>query len=445
MTVDSRYIWAAILVAIAVVLVAAETAVARVTRVRAEEFRREGRRGSATLLTVVSDRSRYVNVLLFLHLTASTSAIILVFDGIDDAVRGNPVAAVLITTAIMVVVGFVALGVAPRTLGRQRADQIALTVAPVVRLLAGLLGPLTTLLIILGNAITPGKGYREGPFATAAELRELVDIAEADEVIEEDERQMIHSVFELGDTVAREVMVPRTEMVFIERSKTLRQGQSLCLRSGFSRIPVIGEGSDDVIGVVYLRDITRRIYEHRDAENSERVESLMRPAYLVPDSKRCDELLREMQADRVHMAILVDEYGGTAGLVTIEDVLEEIVGDISDEYDVGAPDVENLADGALRVSARLHVEDLAELLDVDIDSEEEGIDTVGGLMALRLGVVPIPGSSIQLNGWTLTAEQSIGRRHRISTILVEPPADRGVEEPEDTDRDDAALDLSEQI
>ena len=445
MTVDSRYIWAAILVAIAVVLVAAETAVARVTRVRAEEFRREGRRGSATLLTVVSDRSRYVNVLLFLHLTASTSAIILVFDGIDDAVRGNPVAAVLITTAIMVVVGFVALGVAPRTLGRQRADQIALTVAPVVRLLAGLLGPLTTLLIILGNAITPGKGYREGPFATAAELRELVDIAEADEVIEEDERQMIHSVFELGDTVAREVMVPRTEMVFIERSKTLRQGQSLCLRSGFSRIPVIGEGSDDVIGVVYLRDITRRIYEHRDAENSERVESLMRPAYLVPDSKRCDELLREMQADRVHMAILVDEYGGTAGLVTIEDVLEEIVGDISDEYDVGAPDVENLADGALRVSARLHVEDLAELLDMDIDSEEEGIDTVGGLMALRLGVVPIPGSSIQLNGWTLTAEQSIGRRHRISTILVEPPADRGVEEPEDTDRDDAALDLSEQI
>ena len=445
MTVDSRYIWAAILVAIAVVLVAAETAVARVTRVRAEEFRREGRRGSATLLTVVSNRSRYVNVLLFLHLTASTSAIILVFDAIDDAVRGNPVAAVLVTTAIMVVVGFVALGVAPRTLGRQRADQIALTLAPVVRLLAGLLGPLPKVLIFLGNAITPGKGYREGPFATAAELRELVDIAEADEVIEEDERQMIHSVFELGDTVAREVMVPRTEMVFLERSKTLRQGQSLCLRSGFSRIPVIGEGSDDVIGVVYLRDLTRRIYEHREAENSERVESLMRPAYLVPDSKRCDELLREMQADRVHMAILVDEYGGTAGLVTIEDILEEIVGDISDEYDTGAPDVEELADGALRVSARLHVEDLAELLDMEIDSEEEGIDTVGGLMALRLGVVPIPGSSIQLNGWTLTAEQSIGRRHRISTILVEPPADRVHEDVEETDRDDAALNLSEQI
>lgn len=445
MTVDSRYIWAAILVVIAVVFVAAETAVARVTRVRAEEFRREGRRGAATLLTVVSDRSRYVNVLLFLHLTASTSAIILVFDAIDDATRGNAVAAVLTSTAIMVVIGFVALGVAPRTLGRQRADQIALTVAPVVRLLASLLGPLTSLLIILGNAITPGKGYREGPFATAAELRELVDIAEADEVIEEDERQMIHSVFELGDTVAREVMVPRTEMVFIERSKTLRQGQSLCLRSGFSRIPVIGEGSDDVIGVVYLRDITRRIFEHRDAENAERVESLMRPAYLVPDSKRCDDLLREMQADRVHLAVLVDEYGGTAGLVTIEDILEEIVGDISDEYDMGGPEVEHLSDGSMRVSARLHVEDLAELLDMEIDSEEEGVDTVSGLMALRLGVVPIPGSSILLNGWTLTAEQSVGRRHRISTILVEPPADRAAEETEEPDHDDATVNLSEQI
>lgn len=438
---DTRY-WVALgLIALAFVLVAAETAVGRVTRVRAEELQREGKTGSSALMIVVSDRSRYVNVLLFLHMVCSTLAVILVFDAFDDQFKGDALRAILVTAAIMVFVTFVALGVAPRTLGRQNADRIALRVAPLARFFAALLGPLTRLLILIGNAITPGQGYREGPFATAAELRELVDLAEADEVIEEDERAMIHSVFELGDTVAREVMVPRTEMVFVEKGKTLRQAVSLCLRSGFSRIPVIGEGSDDVIGVAYLRDMTRRIFEHREAEQSEKVESLMRPAYLVPDSKRCDELLKEMQADRVHMAILVDEYGGTAGLVTIEDVLEEIVGDITDEYDITAPEVERLSEGGFRVSSRMHVEDFAELAGIDIDAEQEGVDTLGGLLALRLGVVPIPGSSIEVQGWVLTAEQAMGRRHRVGTILAVPPTN--FVEDEDQDLDDADVDLGQ--
>jgi CBS domain containing-hemolysin-like protein len=437
---DSRFVIAAVLVAIAAVLVASETAVARVTRVRAEELSRDGRRGAAALIRVVADRSRYVNVLLFLHLVASTLAVVLVFDAVDELM--SPAAAIVVAVAVMVIVNFVALGVAPRTLGRQHPDRIALRAAPIARLLAALLGPLTRLLILVGNAITPGRGYREGPFASAAELRELVDLAEADEVIEEDERQMIHSVFELGDTVAREVMVPRTEMVFVERNKTLRQALSLCLRSGFSRIPVIGEGNDDVIGVAYLRDITRRMFEHRDSEHSERIDSLMRPAYLVPDSKRCDVLLREMQADRVHMAILVDEYGGTAGLVTIEDVLEEIVGDITDEYDIAAPEVEALSDGVYRVSSRMHVEDFADLIGIKIDAEEEGVDTLGGLLALRLGVVPIPGSSIEIEGWTLTAEQALGRRHRVGTVVAMPPSEPRVD---DDDLDDADVELPEEL
>jgi CBS domain containing-hemolysin-like protein len=437
---DSRFIIAAVLVAIAALLVASETAVARVTRVRAEELGREGRRGAAALIRVVGDRSRYVNVLLFLHLVASTVAVVLVFDAVDELL--NPAAAIVVAVAVMVIVNFVALGVAPRTLGRQHPDRIALRAAPIARLLAALLGPLTRLLILVGNAITPGRGYREGPFASAAELRELVDLAEADEVIEEDERQMIHSVFELGDTVAREVMVPRTEMVFVERNKTLRQALSLCLRSGFSRIPVIGEGNDDVIGVAYLRDITRRMFEHRDSEHTERIDSLMRPAYLMPDSKRCDVLLREMQADRVHMAILVDEYGGTAGLVTIEDVLEEIVGDITDEYDIAAPEVEILSDGVYRVSSRMHVEDFADLIGIKIDAEEEGVDTLGGLLALRLGVVPIPGSSIEVEGWTLTAEQALGRRHRVGTVVAMPPSEP---RPEGDDLDDADVELPEEL
>jgi CBS domain containing-hemolysin-like protein len=437
---DSRFVIAAVLVAIAAMLVASETAVARVTRVRAEELSRDGRRGAAALIRVVGDRSRYVNVLLFLHLVASTVAVVLVFDAVDE--RLSPGLAIVVAVTAMVIVNFVALGVAPRTLGRQHPDRIALRAAPIARLLAALLGPLTRLLILVGNAITPGRGYREGPFASAAELRELVDLAEADEVIEEDERQMIHSVFELGDTVAREVMVPRTEMVFVERNKTLRQALSLCLRSGFSRIPVIGEGNDDVIGVAYLRDITRRMFEHRDSEHTERIDSLMRPAYLVPDSKRCDVLLREMQADRVHMAILVDEYGGTAGLVTIEDVLEEIVGDITDEYDIAAPEVEALSDGIYRVSSRMHVEDFADLIGIKIDAEEEGVDTLGGLLALRLGVVPIPGSSIEIEGWTLTAEQALGRRHRVGTVVAMPPSEPRLESEE---LDDADVELPEEL
>ena len=418
---------AVVLVVVAALLVMAETAIGRVSRGRVEDLEREGVRGSARLLDIVADRPRYVNVLLFLSTVASVTAIALVsYVGIAtlQEVRGWPVwLALLVVVALMVIVNYVVLGVAARTLGRQHADRIALRSAGAAGLLAGILGPLATLLIVLGNALTPGRGYREGPFATQAELRELVDFAEAEDLIEDDERQMIHSVFELGDTFAREVMVPRTEMIYIERHKTLRQALSLGLRSGFSRIPVIGENSDDVIGIVFLKDIVRRVFDRRDAEQTETVESLMRPAFMVPDSKQVDELLKDMQAARTHMAIVVDEYGGTAGIVTIEDVLEEIVGEIDDEYDTAAPEVAKLENGSVRVSARMHVDDFADLIDVDVESEDEGVDTVLGLMGKRLGRVPIPGATIDVEGWRLTAEQGMGRRNRIGSVLavrVEP-------------------------
>lgn len=413
---------AVVLVVVAALLVMAETAIGRVSRGRVEDLQRDGVRGSNRLLDVVADRPRYVNVLLFLSTIASVTAIALVsyvgIAGLQED-RGWPVwLALLVVVALMVVVNYVVLGVAARTLGRQHADRIALRSAGVASLLAGILGPFATFLIILGNALTPGRGYREGPFATQAELRELVDIAEAEDLIEDDERQMIHSVFELGDTFAREVMVPRTEMIYIERDKTLRQALSLGLRSGFSRIPVIGENSDDVIGIVFLKDVVRRVFDRRDAEQTETVESLMRPAFMVPDSKQVDELLKDMQAARTHMAIVVDEYGGTAGIVTIEDVLEEIVGEIDDEYDTAAPEVAKLDDGAVRVSSRMHVDDFADLIEVDIESEDEGVDTVLGLMGKRLGRVPIPGATIDVDGWRLTAEQGMGRRNRIGSVLA---------------------------
>src|SRR5260221_1942703 len=253
----------------------------------------------------------------------------------------------------------------------------------------------------------------------------MVDLVERRRVIEPGERAMIHSVFELGDTIVREVMVPRTDMIFVERSKTLRQALSLALRSGFSRIPVMGENEDDSVGIAYLKDIVTRSYEHREGESVEKVDSIMRPATFVPESKPVDALLGEMQARQIHLAIVIDEYGGTAGLVTIEDILEEIVGEIADEYDKEQPPVEWLGEGRARVTARLPVEELAELFRVRIEAED--VETVGGLLAQRLGRVPIAGSVATVAGLRLTAESLAGRRNRIGTVTVERAASSGAE------------------
>ncbi len=406
---------ALVMVLFAAVFVATETALARVSKATVEQLRKDGNKRAARLSKLLDDRAKYVNSLLFAHLTLSTIAVVLVTTASLGIFVDNN-AALVSSSVIMVLVGYILLGVAPQTLGRQKSDQISLSTVRLTRMVTVVFGPLTRLFILIGNAITPGQGFREGPFSTQAELRELVDMAGADSVIEDDERQMIHSVFELGDTIAREVMVPRTEMVWIETHKTLRQAMSLGLRSGYSRIPVVGEGIDDIVGVVYIKDIARRVFEHQESQSTERVSDLMRPAFMVPDSRSVDELLRDMQSARTHLAVLVDEYGGTAGLVTIEDVLEEIVGEIADEHDVLGPDVEELANGEYRVSSRLHVDDLAELLELEID--DEGVDTVGGLMAKRLGIVPIPGASVDIESWKLTAESTAGRRHRIDTVLI---------------------------
>ena len=410
------FLIATVLVVLAGVLVGAETALTRVSRVSIEQAKRDGVRKSGRLLNMLDDRAKYVNALLFAHLALSTIAVVVVTAGFLE-VASDGSYALMLSAVTMVPVGYVLLGVAPQTLGRQHAERYALRFSGLIAIVTLILGPFTRLFILLGNAITPGKGFTEGPFSTQAELRELVDMAGADSVIEDDERQMIHSVFELGDTVAREVMVPRTEMVWIERSKTLRQAMSLSLRSGYSRIPVVGENIDDIVGVIYVKDISRRIFEHTESQTTERVDEHMRPAFMVPDSRSVDELLRDMQTARTHLAVLVDEYGGTAGLVTIEDVLEEIVGDIADEYDVAAPDIEELSEGAFRISSRLHIDDLADLLHIELVDED--VDTVSGLMAKRLGIVPLPGAQVTIGAWVLTAESAAGRRNRIGTVHVE--------------------------
>jgi CBS domain containing-hemolysin-like protein len=315
------------------------------------------------------------------------------------------------------VVSYVLVGVGPRTIGRQHPYAVSLVAAGLIRALGYVLGPLSRLLIVVGNAITPGRGFREGPFSSEVELRELVDLAQERGVVDEDEREMIHSVFELRATIAREVMVPRTEIIWIEQAKSVRQALALSLRTGYTRVPVIGESVDDIVGVVNVKDLVKAVLEEGGAART--VDELMRPAEFVPDSKRLDDLLKEMQLSRNHMAIAVDEYGGTAGLLTIEDIIEEIVGEITDESDTDdRPPVEHLDNGSVRVSSRLPVEDLGELFGAEF--EDLDVETVGGLMAQRLGRVPLPGAEAIIGDLRLRAEggkDSRGRM-RITTVVV---------------------------
>jgi CBS domain containing-hemolysin-like protein len=404
-----------VLVVLAGVITMAEAALSSFSRARAGELVAEARPGAVRLQALLADRARYLNTALFIRLTTEIAAAVLVTVLFLDALSPRW-AAVLASVATMAVVSYVVIGVGPRTLGRQQADRVALAAAGPVTLVTRVLGPLSSLLILIGNALTPGRGFRQGPFASEAELREMVDMAEASMLIEADERQMIHSVFELGDTLTREVMVPRTDMIFIEHDKTLRQCLSLALRSGFSRIPVIGDDIDDVVGVAYLKDVVRRVYDNRDAETIERVESVMRAPIFVPDSKPVDDLLREMQSARTHVGVVIDEYGGTAGLVTIEDVLEEIVGEIDDEYDSAGVAVERLSDGSVRVSSRMNIEELGDLFGLELSDDD--VDSVGGLLAKQLGRVPIPGAMAEVGGLHLRAESTAGRRNRVGTVLV---------------------------
>ena len=395
---------------------AADAAIAGYSRARAQELAAQGRSRAERLVAVLEDAPRYLNTALLLRLACEISAIVLVTLVVGDTVGGAWWETLLITIGAMLVVSFVVIGVAPRTLGRQHADTVATLSAGPLMGLTRVLGPLPKLLILVGNAITPGRGFREGPFSTETELREMVDMAEASALIESSESKMLHSVFELGETTVREVMVPRNDVVFIEHHKNLRQTMSLFLRSGFSRVPVIGENLDDILGMAYLKDVVRRDFENPRAELTQPVAEVMRPVLWVPESQRVDTLLAQMQADRQHIAAVVDEYGGTAGLITIEDLLEEIVGEITDEYDVDHIDVDHLEDGAVRVSSRYPIDDLDELFGFDV--EEDDVDSVGGLMAKHLGVVPIPGSSVEAHGLHFTAEDTAGRRNKVGTVLI---------------------------
>ena len=397
-------------------LAATESALTSISRVLIEQL--ESKRGGELLRKFSLQPAKYLNVILLVRKTCELTATVLLA---SILLRNYPSAqAMSLTVLIMVIVSYVVVGVGPRTIGKQHPHTWARAGIGVAFFLAFILGPVTKLLIAIGNAITPGVGFRTGPFTNEAELRDLVDQAHERGLVESDEHEMIHSVFELGDTLGRELMVPRTEMVWIEKDKSLRQALSLALRSGFSRVPVIGESLDQIIGIAYVKDLAKRTLDHHDAENNERVEQHMRPATFVPESKIAADLLKEMQRDQIHLAIVVDEYGGTAGIITIEDILEEIVGEIADEFDDGVEAFTWISEGKARAKATLHIEDLADELGIEISEEDfEDVDTIGGLMAQKLGRVPIAGSTITVGQYLITSERPVGRRRRISSVLIE--------------------------
>jgi CBS domain containing-hemolysin-like protein len=270
--------------------------------------------------------------------------------------------------------------------------------------------------VTIGSAAAPGAPAGDEAFFSEQEFRELVDRASESDMIEDNEAEMIQSVFDFGDTLVRAVMVPRTDILSIDAGSSLRRAMSLFLRSGYSRIPVIGEDTDHILGIVYLKDVAATLHELGPDDEPPPVEALAREVRYVPESKPVSELLRELQKESTHVAIVIDEYGGTAGLVTLEDLIEEIVGEIVDEYDTESAEAVALGGGSFRVSARMSIDDLGELFDIELDDDE--VDTVGGLLAKALGRVPIVGSQVEVDGISLRAERLEGRRNRVSHIIA---------------------------
>jgi CBS domain containing-hemolysin-like protein len=393
----------------------AETALTRMNRVKAMTLVEEHRRGADALRKLVEHPERVLNPVLFLVLVCQLVAATLVGVVAGDLFGPWGVAA---ATAFEVGVIFVFGEAAPKTWAVQHTERAALRVAPLV-LTVVRFPPLRWLangLIAISRLVTPGKHTREGPYVSEGEILALADVALEEDVIEGDERRLIHSILDFGDTVAREVMKPRTDMVAVEARARVADVLEVAFAAGYSRIPVYENGVDDIVGIVYTKDLMKA---EREGHAQDEVRELVRPAYFVPETKRVAPLMREMQKTHNHMAIVVDEYGGTAGLVTLEDLLEELVGEIVDEYDVEEPRVEELGEGLLRVNASLPIDEVSELLGVELP--EGDWDTLGGFFYSLLGHLPTEGESVRYDGHLLTAEKVEGRR--ISRVRIEKLTD----------------------
>ena len=425
----------ALLLAASGVLAMAETSLVRMNRIKAKSLVDEKKRGARQLARLVENPAKFLNPILLLVLICQLVSATLVGIVAEHLFGGL---GVLFGIVFEIVVIFVFFEAVPKNWAVQHADRAALLSAPFVSTLIRFppIRWLSTVLIGLANLIIGASDDGEGmprSYITDSELKAMADVAHEEKVIENDERTFIHSIIDFGDTVTREVMTPRPDMVTVEGDVTVRDALEAALGAGYSRIPVEADGIDDIIGIAYTKDLVRA---ERVGKAEQPVRDSMRPAKFIPESKEVSDLLREMQEEKFHLAIVVDEYGGTAGLVTLEDLLEELVGDIVDEFDVEEPTVERLEDGSLLVSAAYSVDDADELLDAELP--QGPWDTVGGLMLDLAGRVPDPGDSVEVDGFRLTALDVRGRR--IERVRIE--ATGAATEADEDDRNATAGNVS---
>lgn len=409
---------ALVLVAFGGLLAATESALSVLSRTDLTDLAGHSRNRKA-LLAISRDTGAHINALSFMRVVSETTAAVLVTLALTEVFKDDWWWALLVSALIMTAASFVLVGSSPRSVGAAHPRGLVSALAGMVRALRVLLGPLAAALVALGNRVTPGRP-RAATFSSEEQLLSMVDTATELEVLEEDDRELIHSIFEFNDTVVREVMVPRTDMVTIDGEATTDAAMTLLLSSGVSRMPVIGEDVDEVLGILYLRDVARLTHEQTLDAGSQTAAEVARPALFVPESQKADSLLRQMQLESNHLAMVVDEYGGIAGLVTLEDLIEELVGDISDEYDREVAEVVQIGDGVYRVSARLPIDELGDLFGLELDDDE--VDSVGGLITKALGSLPVSGASAEVSGLMLTADRTEGRRKRLVTVVVERDA-----------------------
>ena len=408
---------AVILVAVGGLLAAADAALTVVSRNDIVDMALGSRSGKA-LIAISNDIGAHINAINFMRVVSETTAAVLVSLSFAYAITEWWLA-LLFSALIMTAASFVLVGSSPRSVGRAHSRGILRFAAPFIRGIRIAIGPIANALVALGNRVTPGRP-RAASFSSEEQLLSMVDEATELDVLEEDDRELIHSIFEFNDTVVREVMIPRTDMVTIDSTDTVEEAMSLFLSKGVSRIPVAGADVDEVLGILYLRDVARLSFERPKDASTTTVVAIARPALFVPESQKADNLLRTMQLESNHLAMVVDEYGGIAGLVTLEDLIEELVGDISDEYDTDVAEFEQLDGGVFRVSARLPVDELGDLFGIQLDYDD--VDTVGGLLTKATGRLPVAGSTASVSGLILTAERTEGRRKQLVTVLVERDA-----------------------
>ena len=415
---------AVIVLALGALLSAGESALLRFTRAAADDLVEEGRRGAARVRRLAEHRTRVLGALSVARVAVDMLAAVLITLAASGLVRAWWQVLALALLANIILLGVV-VGFSPRTYGRRNPAGTLLALGGLLTWVDVLAAPQRRL---VSRTRRPESAPTDAETREAVneDLREMIDEIGETDTIEDEDREMMRSVVELGQTLVREVMVPRTDMVTIDAHKPASAAMRLFIRSGYSRVPVIGEDADDVRGILYLKDVLRRLAAHPEHEELA-VAGFVREAEYVPEMKPADDLLREMQTGRFHMALAVDEYGGTAGLVTMEDLLEEVVGELTDEHDPELPEVVEVAPGTYRVPARLALDELGELFDLEIDDDD--VDTVGGLLTKAIGRVPLPGAAGDTQGVHLQAEEATGRRRQVSTIL----ASRTPVPEEDTD------------